>query len=96
MALLEITVTPTPEKCIELNQTFYSLLGNLQQVFSNFKTENTENSIRFVAELENEAHLKKVAASNDFILLLGAVRTLGIKSEILINGIESKDLEYNS
>jgi len=94
--MLEIIVTPIPEKCIELNQTFYSLVGSLQQVFSNFKTENTENSISFSVELENEAHLKKVAASNDFILLLGAVRTLGIKSEILINGIKSKDLEYNS
>jgi len=95
MTLLEIIVTTIPEKHIELIQTINSLLGSMQQFSSNFNITKTGNTISLMAELENEAHLKKVADSNEFVLLLGTCRTLGIKSEILINGFKSKNLDLN-
>jgi len=95
MTLLEIIVTSIPGKHIELIQTINSLLGSMQQYSSDFNITKTGNTIRLMIELENEAHLKKMVATNNFMLLLGALNTLGDQYEIFINGIKSNELDIN-
>jgi len=92
MTLLEIAITPSPEKQVELIQTLNSLLGNLQQYSSNFNIAKTENTISVTAELKNQEQLDKMGADHDFALLCGAINTLGVKSELLINGMKNNKL----
>ena len=95
MTLLEIIITPLPQKRVELNQSIDSLQGKLRQCCSNLEIARTENTISLIAKLENQEQLEKMAGSNEFVLLWGAIKTLGIKSEIFINGIKSKGRDLN-
>jgi len=92
MTLLEIAITPSPEKHVELIQTLNSLLGNLQEYSSIFNIAKTENNISVTAELKNQEQLEKLVADHDFALLCGAINTLGVKSEILIDGMKQNKL----
>ena len=95
MILLEIAITPSPDKHVELIQTLNSLLGNLQQYSSTFNIAKTENKISVIAELKNLEQLEKLGDDPYFALLCGAINTLGLKSEILINGMKNNKLALN-
>ena len=88
MTLLEIIITPIHEKRVELNQSMDSLQDKLQQCCLNLEIVKTKNTISLIAELENEEQLKKMMSENDFIILRGAIITLGMKYEVLINGVK--------
>jgi len=95
MTLLEIAITTSPEKHVELIQTLNSLLGNLQQYSLNYNIATSEKNISVTAELKNQEQLEKLVADHDFALLCGAINTLGLNSEILINGMKNNILALN-
>ena len=95
ITLLEINIIPIPEKRVEINQSIVLLLGNMQQYCSNYKIVDNENSISLVAELDGPAHLDSFLSSKECTILWGAINTLGIKSEISINGVQRNGLDLN-
>ena len=95
MTLLEIVITPLPEKHMELIQTLNSLLGELQQYSSNFSIKKTGNVVNLKLELENQEQLKKFTNGNDCNLFWGAINTLGTNSEVFINGIKNGGLDLS-
>ena len=93
MTLLEIVISPLPEKHMELIQTLNSLLGELQQYSSNFSIKKTGNVVNLKLELENQEQLKEFTNDKDCNLFWGAINTLGLQSEIFINGNKNKHIK---
>ena len=87
--LLEVIINPIPRKRIELLQTLKGLLANLKKICSNFNIKETNENIRLIAEMKSEEQLDKAINSYEFKILKGAVNTLAIETDIIINGVIS-------
>jgi quinol monooxygenase YgiN len=78
-------ITVSPEKRIELAQTIGRLLGPTREVkgcrtFRFYFDAVDENSSLLISEWETESDLEKYLRSNNFAILRGAIRVLGVRS----------------
>ena len=95
--LLELIISPIPQKRIELSQTFEHLLENLKKLCSSLQIIETGDKITLTIEIKDEAQLEKSINSYEFRVLKGALNMLSSRTEIRINGIksDSKVLDAN-
>ena len=90
MIKLEIRVIPKDIKRVEFSQSLTSLRDDLQRCCPNLEINEESETFCLNAELKSEDQLNEVLDSKEFCILSGAIRTLGEKSEIIIEGINYK------
>ncbi len=90
MIKLEISVIPKAIKRIEFSQSLSSLDGDLQRCCPKSIISIKDEVYRITIEFKTEEQLKTVLLGKELGILAGAIRTLGEKSKINIQGISQK------
>ena len=86
MIKLEIRVIPIRRKQAEFSQTLESIKNDLQEHCSGLFVKREENIFCFRIDFKSENRLNEILQGNELKILSGAIRSLGEKSEITIQG----------
>ncbi len=90
MIKLEISVIPKAIKRIEFSQSLSSLDDDLKKCCPNLIITIEDDAYRITAEFKTEKQLKAILHGKELSILAGAIRTLGEKSVINIQGLSQK------
>jgi chromosome segregation and condensation protein ScpB len=90
MTVYELKFISQTTKRLEMKQTLHALLGKLNRNGLIWRLTETEDSFKIYVKTDDSEALQKVIDSEEFQLLSGAIKTLGIKSQTMIKWEKSK------
>ena len=102
MIKLEITVFPKSTKYLEFSQSLNSMMPDLKQLCASLKVIEQDKEFTIIFNMDSVKKLTTALQSKELSILSGAIRTLGEKSEIVIQepghknrGTDLRELRLN-